>query len=177
MPPKPLLEIDGHDFENPLFDQEAIRALNPQRHEMEQLNGIVYIDAEKQGLVGFKDVTEDEFWIRGHMPGFPLMPGVVQCECGAQLAGFFARKYDLMPGDYLGFGGIKDVSFRSPVYPNNRLVLAAQVTRIRKNRRVEFDFQGFVEGKMAFSGSMIGVPISKTTPDTAEMDVAATTND
>ena len=166
MPPKPLFAIDGYDFDNPLFDQEAIRSYNPQRFEMEQLNGVVHVDVEAQGLVGFKDVTEDEFWINGHMPGFPLMPGVVQCECGAQLAGFFARKYNLMPGDYLGFGGIKDVRFRSPVYPNSRLVLAAQVTRIRKNRRVEFDFQGFVDGKMAFSGAMIGVPIIKD-PDAA----------
>jgi hypothetical protein len=45
------------DFDHPLHDIHDIRKVNPQRHEMEQLTGIVYIDREKDGLIGFKDVT------------------------------------------------------------------------------------------------------------------------
>lgn len=159
MPPRTLYDIDQLDFDNPLYTLEDIRRVNPQRHEMEQLTAILLVDRENDGVVGYKDVTDKEFWIAGHMPGFPLMPGVILCECAAQLAGFYARKFDLLGGDYLGFGGMNEVRFRSPVFPGNRLLLMARCTRIRKNRRAEFEFQGFVEDRMVFSGEMIGVPI------------------
>jgi 3-hydroxyacyl-[acyl-carrier-protein] dehydratase len=161
MPPPQIVDITPFDYNRPLYDLQAIRRVNPQRNEMEQLTGIVYVDRDQHVIVGFKDVTDQEFWVPGHMPGFPLMPGVILCECAAQLAGFYARKYDLLGGDYLGFGGMEEVRFRQPVYPPCRLVIAAHATDIRRNRRAKFDFQGFVEDRMVFSGSMIGVPISR----------------
>jgi len=161
MPQAPLFEFDSFDLE-PIYDIEDIRAVNPQRHEMEHLTSVVHVDQDKQGLVGYKDVSDDEFWIRGHMPNFPLMPGVILCESAAQLAGFYARKYDILgAGDFLGFGGMSDVRFRYPVFPNCRLLLMAVVTKIRPRRRAQFDFQGYVDGRMVFNGSMIGVPIDR----------------
>lgn len=163
MPPPRLFEIDidSLDFDAPLFDQEEVRRVNPQRHEMEQLSAVVYVDTDNHRAVGFKDVTEREFWVRGHMPDYPLMPGVVLCECAAQLAGFYARKYKILGGDFLGFGGMEEVRFRFPVYPNSRLILMAQLTKLRPKRRAEFDFQGYVGKQMVFSGRMIGVPIDR----------------
>ena len=161
MPPPALYNLSDLDLENPQFDLQEIRRVNPQRHEMEQLTAIVMVDEENNGAVGYKDVTDKEFWTTGHMPGFPMMPGVILCECAAQLAGFYARKFKLLGGDYLGFGGMDKVRFRAPVFPGCRLVLMAQMTRGRANRRAEFDFQGFVEDKMVFSGTMIGVPINR----------------
>ena len=163
MPPPKLYDVDLEelDFENPLFNSEDIRALNPQRFEMEQLSGIVFIDNERNGAIGFKDVTDSEFWITGHMPGFPLMPGVILCECAAQLAGFFARKFDLIDGDFLGFGGMDDIRFRAPVYPSCRLIIMAQARRIRQRRRAEFEFQAFVDEQMVLSGNLTGVAITR----------------
>ena len=161
MPPQPLYSFDLFDFDNPVFTQEELRAVNPQRFEMEQLNAIVYVDQVNHGAAGYKDVGHDEFWCRGHMPDFPLMPGVILCECAAQLAGFYARKYKLLGGDYLGFGGMNDVRFRAPVFPGNRLVLMAQLKKLRENRLAEFKFQGYVNRSMVFSGEMLGVPINR----------------
>lgn len=163
MAPQPLVPFDDLelDFEAPMYNLEDIRRINPQRHEMEQLTGIVHVNQENHEIVGFKDVTDEEFWIAGHMPGFPIMPGIVLCECAAQLAGFYARKYDIMQGDYVGFGGMNEVRFRAPVFPNCRLVLAARAVKIRPKRQSIFQFQGFVEGKLVFNGEMIGVPIMR----------------
>ncbi len=160
MPAPPIYPMEPYNFEEPLYGIEEIRAVNPQRFEMEQLTGILRIDEAHHGLVGFKDVTDREFWVRGHMPEFALMPGVMLCECAAQLAGFYARKYKVLGGgDFLGFGGMEEVRFRSPVYPGDRLLLMAKIHRLRPGKRAEFDFQGFVGDKMVFSGRMIGVPI------------------
>ncbi len=162
MPAKPLYDYAQYNFDEPLFNLEEVRKVNPQRHEMEQLSGVVHVDRENHGLVGYKDVSDEEFWIRGHMPGFPLMPGVIQCEASAQLAGFYARKYDLLEaGDFLGFGGMNDVRFRRPVSPGCRLVICVRCTKVKIKRLAEFDFQGFVDNKMVFNGSMIGVPIMR----------------
>ncbi|MDB5390373.1 MAG: Beta-hydroxyacyl-(acyl-carrier-protein) dehydratase FabA/FabZ [Planctomycetaceae bacterium] len=160
MPPPLLMDLNQIDFDRPAYDINAIRQVNPQRGAMEHLTAVVHVIPEKHTLCGYKDVTDKEFWIEGHMPGFPLMPGVIMCECIAQLAGFYARKYKLLAGDFVGFGGMNEVRFRAPVFPNCRLILIAQVTSVKAGRRAEFDFQGIVNDKMVFSGSMIGVPIS-----------------
>jgi 3-hydroxyacyl-[acyl-carrier-protein] dehydratase len=104
------------------------------------------------------------------MPAFALMPGVMLCEVAAQLAGFYARKYNILGGgDFLGFGGMDEVRFRNPVFPGDRLLVMARTTRVRPGRRAEFDFQGYVGQKMVFSGHMIGVPISRDrNPDGSE---------
>ena len=163
MRPEQLFNLEDLDldFDNPLYGIEEIRKVNPQRHEMEQLTAVLHVDRETNGVVGYKDVTDQEFWVRGHMPDFPLMPGVVLCECAAQLAGFYARKYQILAGDFLGFGGMSDVRFRAPVFPGSRLILMAKVLSVRVCRRAEFAFQGFVDGRMVFSGTMIGVPINQ----------------
>lgn len=160
MAPPPLYPLEMFDFDKPLFTLDQIREINPQRFEMEQLTAVLYVDRERNGVVGYKDITENEFWVRGHMPGFALMPGVVMCECAAQLAGFYARKYDLLDGDFLGFGGMEEVRFRGPIYPGDRLLILCLCTRLRP-RRSEFDFQGYVNGKLVFNGHLIGVPIHK----------------
>jgi len=168
MPPQTIFSLDTIDFDRPLFTIEEIRKVNPQRFEMEQLTAILSVDRENNGVVGYKDITPNEFWVRGHMPEFPLMPGVVLCECAAQLAGFYARKYELLAGDFLGFGGMEEVRFRSPVFVGDRLLIMAKLTKLRPGRRAEFAFQGFVKEKMVFSGVMIGVPIHRDRPQSGE---------
>jgi len=159
MPAPPFYDYAKFDFDKPVFTLEDIRRINPQRGEMEQVTGIVFVDMEQNGIIGYKDVTEHEFWTQGHMPGYPIMPGVILCECAAQVASFYARKFNILAGDFLGFGGMDDVRFRVPVLPPCRLILLARLTSYRAGRRAEFAFQGFVKDRMVFSGTMIGVPI------------------
>lgn len=157
----PLYDLSKLNFASPLFTQDDIRAINPQRFEMEQLTGIIHVDREQHLIVGYKQLTDEEFWIRGHMPDFALMPGVVQCEAAAQLGGFYARKYNLIGGDYLGFGGMDKVRFRKPVFPGARLDLVARVTRVMAKKLAQFEFQGWVGEELMFEGQMLGVTVNR----------------
>lgn len=162
MPPPPIVDITQFDYDAPAIDIEGIRAVLPQRYEMEQLTGIVHIDPERQIIVGFKDVKPDEFWVRGHMPGYPLLPGVLMCEAAAQLSSYYVVVQGLLSGDFVAFGGLEDVKFRGVVRPGDRLILAAQAKEIRPGRRAKFYCQGFVNGKMVFEGTVIGLPFDKS---------------
>ena len=82
MPPAPLIDPDAVDTSRVLVDREGIRRCNPQRFEMEQLTAIIHIDVENKLIIGYKDIEAGEFWVRGHMPDYPLLPGVLMCEVG-----------------------------------------------------------------------------------------------
>jgi 3-hydroxyacyl-[acyl-carrier-protein] dehydratase len=159
MPPKTIVNLEGIDFGKVEYDIEEIRKSNPQRFEMEQLSGIIRFCPEESYVIGFKDVTEREFWTRGHIPGRPLMPGVIMCEAAAQLCTFFyKRALADSPDRFVGFGGMQDVKFRGTVVPGDRLVLIAKCTEL-KPRRATFQTQGFVNDKMVFEAIIIGLPV------------------
>lgn len=159
MPPELHLDPASLDLTRIVADQEAIRLANPQRFEMEQLTAIVYVDAEKQLIAGYKDVHPDEFWVRGHMPGFPLLPGVLMCEAAAQLCSYFVTCQGFLKEGFLGFGGLEDVRFRAKVLPGDRLVLIAKAIRLNR-RQMTFNVQGFVGATMVFQADVVGVPMS-----------------
>ena len=133
------------DLDRPIADIEAIRQLNPQRYEMEQLTAILYEDFDNKVCAALKEVTEDEFWVRGHMPGTPLMPGVMMLEAAAQLSCYYAIKNDLLGGGVVGFGGVDECRFRGVVRPGDRLILMVEMLKARRGRMIIAKFQGVVE--------------------------------
>ncbi|MDV6033034.1 MAG: beta-hydroxyacyl-ACP dehydratase [Phycisphaera sp. RhM] len=140
-------------------DLDAIRGYNPQRHEMEHLTGILYEDVETLTCAGYKDVRHDEFWVRGHMPGMPVMPGVIQLEAVAQLSSFFAQKHDLLGAEMVGFGGVDNARFRDVVVPGDRLILMIRLSKARRGRMIVADFQGVVGEKLVIDGVIRGIPL------------------
>ena len=96
MPPTTLVDPSTIDTSRVLVDREGIHRYNPQRFEMEQLTAIVLIDKEQKLIIGYKDVSADEFWVRGHMPDYPLMPGVLMCEAAAQLSSYYCKATGLL---------------------------------------------------------------------------------
>ena len=160
MPPELHLDPARLDFTRVLADQEAIRRVNPQRFEMEQLTAIVHDDPAQHLIAGYKDVRPDEFWVRGHMPDYPLMPGVIMCEAAAQLCSYYIVTHGLMHGDFIGFGGLENVRFRGVVRPGDRLVLVAKGIRMHRRQTI-FNVQGFVGSAMVFHADIIGVPLTR----------------
>ncbi|MFN4259783.1 MAG: 3-hydroxyacyl-ACP dehydratase FabZ family protein [Gemmataceae bacterium] len=160
MPPPAHLNLEEIDWNHILADQEAIRAVNPQRFEMEQLTAIVLLDPARQLIAGYKEVRPEEFWVRGHLPDFPLLPGVLMCEAAAQLSGYYGRTQHVMGGDFIGFGGLENVRFRGIVRPGDRLLLIGKGLRLHR-RQTLFNVQGFVGDNMVFHADVIGVPLHK----------------
>ncbi len=154
MPPAFLFDLGNIDLKTVLFDQEAIRACNPQRGDMEHLNGVIWAEKESGRILGYKDVKADEFWVPGHIPGRPLFPGVLMIEAAAQLASFYTRKFENWQG-FIGFGGATDIRFRQAVTPGVRLYLLAEKQWAR-HKRIESKMQGIVDGQLAFEATITG---------------------
>jgi 3-hydroxyacyl-[acyl-carrier-protein] dehydratase len=163
MPPKAILSPDELPT-TPILDLEGIRALNRQRFDMEHLTAVTLLDVERRLAVGYKDVSHNEFWVRGHMPGHPLMPGVLMCEAAAQLCSVYCGHFNMLsPDEFLGFGGMDDVRFRGSVLPGQRLWLVAHAEK-NSARRLYVDTQGFVDGVMVFHARILGIAIRAATP-------------
>lgn len=158
---KPLiLDFSAYSLDNIVTDIEEIRRHNPQRFEMEQLTAICHEDLEQGTCVGFKDLTPNEFWCRGHMPGMPLMPGVIMCEAAAQLSSYFIHRHKLMEADVVGFGGLEDVRFRGVVRPGDRFVIVSRMLKIRR-AIMTCEFQCFVNQNVVCEGILKGVALPK----------------
>ncbi len=154
MSPAFMVDLNSLDLSHTIVDKEGIREMNRQRYEMEQIDGILLYDREKELIVAFKDVRADEFWVRGHIPGRPLMPGVVICECAAQTCSYYYMR-TVGHHTFLGFGGMENVKFRGEVKPGDRLLMVARPIEMRQ-RISRFRTQGIVKGKLVFEAVIIG---------------------
>lgn len=154
MPPTFLFDLSTIDLGKILYDQAAIRELNPQRGAMEHLNAIIHVDPVAGRMVAYKDVREDEFWVSGHIPGRPLLPGVIMIEAAAQAASFYTRKVVGWPG-FIGFGGVEECKFRQQVKPGCRLHLL-MVKTAERHRRITCKTQGLVNGALVFEATIVG---------------------
>jgi 3-hydroxyacyl-[acyl-carrier-protein] dehydratase len=157
MAPPLLFDLSKIDMEKTVFDQTAISEVNPQSHEMAQLDGIIWYDRPKLLVLGYKDATENEFWIRGHIPGRPIMPAVIMVEAAAQLTSFFMKRIYGLTG-FIGFSGIDRAKFRDTVVPGDRLYILGHISKIR-SRQFSADVQGLVNDKLAFDVTITGMKV------------------
>ena len=146
-----LSSIDLNRVEIPL---DGIRKILPHRYEMEMLSGIIYY-GDGNTVVGFKDITPDDFWVRGHIPGRPLMPGVMMIEAAAQLCAYTAMRRRPEMG-FMGFARCDDVIFRGTVQPPARLYLIAQMLELNRRRAIG-KCQGIHNGTLVFEATITGM--------------------
>tara|TARA_R110000850_G_scaffold30703_1_gene84816 strand:- start:953 stop:1432 length:480 start_codon:yes stop_codon:yes gene_type:complete len=153
----PILELATINLDEVAVSKEEILKLNAQRDEFEQLDKVISIDIEQGLAVGIKKQTHEEFWTRGHIPGRPIMPGVLMIEMAAQLCSIiFHMKFDPDGKRFFGFGGVNNVKFRGSVEPGSDLLMIARTKKL-SSRIAVFETQGFVDGKMIFEGDVTGI--------------------
>ncbi len=158
MPPSLLFDLSQINLDaKPVLDKQTICNVNPQSFEMQQLDGVLWYDKAKFLILGYKDVTENEFWVRGHIPGRPLMPGVIMIECAAQLLSFFVRHVYEVKG-FIGFASIDSAKFRSTVKPGQRLYLLGYLSTF-KSRKYTAYIQGVADGVMVFETTVSGMQV------------------
>jgi 3-hydroxyacyl-[acyl-carrier-protein] dehydratase len=157
MASEPIVPTERWNLERTLYGPDEIRKRNPQRFEMEHLDAVTHLDTATMEVVGYKDVRADEFWVRGHIPGRPILPGVVMIEALAQLTSFYigCAIPDL---GFIGFGAVEGVRFRATVVPGQRLILVGKGASIR-SRMAVFDTQGWMDGKLVVEARITGVKV------------------
>lgn len=151
-----FFDINDIDTQQITFTKDDIEAVNPQRGDMQHLDGITWVNDEISLGLGYKDVTDDEFWVEGHIPGRPLLPGVIMIEAAAQLSAFLMNKRVPNIG-FVGFVGCENVKFRGQVAPGQRLWLLGREKKFGK-RRFICDVQGVVDGNLVFEARVTGMP-------------------
>jgi UDP-3-O-[3-hydroxymyristoyl] N-acetylglucosamine deacetylase/3-hydroxyacyl-[acyl-carrier-protein] dehydratase len=121
--PEPLPSADG------AMSIEEVMKMLPHRYPMLLVDRILKIEGNK--IVGVKNVTMNEPHFLGHFPGHPIMPGVLQLEAMAQVAGILLLKRIEAANQIAYFMSAEQVKWRKPVVPGDVLVIEIDLVKIR----------------------------------------------
>ena len=121
--PEPLPAADG------AMSIEELMKFLPHRPPMLLVDRILKIDGNK--IVGIKNVTMNEPFFPGHFPGHPIMPGVLQLEAMAQVAGVLLLKIIKAANQVAYFMAADNVKWRKPVVPGDVLVIEIELLKAR----------------------------------------------
>jgi 3-hydroxyacyl-[acyl-carrier-protein] dehydratase len=132
---------------------EEIHKLLPHRYPFALVDRIIeYVPGQR--AVGIKNVTFNEPHFQGHFPQRSLMPGVLIVEAMAQVSGIVMSQMPNIPKGLFIFAGIDKVRFRRPVVPGDRLILTAEVIKV-KSRVGKMQGYADVDGQRAAEAEML----------------------
>ena len=123
--------------------KEEIMQILPHRENMLLLDEV---SMDGSDAVGHYLVRGDEFFLRGHFPGNPIVPGVILCEILAQSA-CVLMKDAMAEGKLPVYTGLDNVKFRSPVRPGDTIETRCRI------RRAKHPFY-FAEGTVSVEGRL-----------------------
>jgi 3-hydroxyacyl-[acyl-carrier-protein] dehydratase len=105
----------------------AMRSL-PHGPEFRFVDRMVSLTPGKEG-VGEYRVRGDEFYLRGHLPGEPILPGVLLVEAGAQVAGMVAQEDPANPTwPRMKLSALRAVKILGSAKPGDTLRIEATIT-------------------------------------------------
>ncbi len=155
MPPPLLIDLQQIDLSRVLLTREQIYEYLPHGFEFMLLDGVCMMDRKAGRLVAYADVHTDAWWVRGHFPGRPLLPGVLMLEMAAQASAVTARLLGKHLG-FFGFGGVDACKFREVVIPPARLYLLSIGDEYRP-RRIVSRTQGVIDQQLIFEARITGL--------------------
>ncbi len=119
----------GAGPEDGAIDIQGVMRMLPHRYPFLMVDRVAKIDGSQ--IVGIKNVTMNEAYFQGHFPGHPIMPGVLQLEAMAQVAGIVMLKRAETAGMIAYFMSAEEVKWRKPVQPGDVLVIEVELTKMR----------------------------------------------
>ena len=110
------------------MNKEEIMKILPHRDNMLLIDDAECVDGT---AIAHYTVRGDEFFLKGHFPGNPVMPGVLIIEALAQVGAVCALTVPENQGKLALFGGIKEARFRQQVVPGDVLELSCEIIKQR----------------------------------------------
>jgi 3-hydroxyacyl-[acyl-carrier-protein] dehydratase len=110
--------------------REQIEEILPHRDPFLFLDEVTVFEPGSR-VVARKRVREDEWFLTGHFPGRPIMPGVIIVEAMAQTGAVAVLADEANRGKLALFAGINDVRFKRMVLPGDELELTCELERMR----------------------------------------------
>ena len=113
------------------LDSENLMRILPHRYPFLMVDRVLKIEGNT--ITGIKNVTVNEPFFQGHFPNHPIMPGVLQLEAIAQVAGILMLRRAENAGQIAYFMSAENVKWRKPVVPGDILVIDVELTKARGN--------------------------------------------
>ena len=101
----------------------------PHRYPFLMVDKVTQIDGNK--ITGVKNITVNEPYFQGHFPNHPIMPGVLQLEAIAQVAGILMLRQAENFGKLAYFMSAENVKWRKPVRPGDMLTISVELVKAR----------------------------------------------
>jgi len=131
---------------------EVLKSL-PHRYPMVMIDRVLEIEPGKR-IRGIKNVTVNEPYFPGHFPDQPVMPGVLILEALAQISGLLHLASTKAWGRKAFFMAADKVKFRKPVVPGDRLILEAEILRM-KGKILKTSTRATVEGELVSEAEIL----------------------